>query len=43
MNWFGVMPVMTTAFDEKLNVDHAFMSNHARGSASCVLRSPAMN
>ncbi len=29
MNWFGVMPAMTTAFDEKLNVDHAFMARHA--------------
>ena len=30
MNWFGVMPAMTTAFDEELNVDHPFMSNHAK-------------
>ncbi len=29
MNWFGVMPAMTTSFDEKLNVDHAFMAKHA--------------
>src|SRR5215475_12329822 len=29
MNWFGVMPAMTTAFDEKLSVDHAFMARHA--------------
>jgi 4-hydroxy-tetrahydrodipicolinate synthase len=29
MNWFGVMPAMTTAFDEKLNVDHPFMARHA--------------
>jgi 1-pyrroline-4-hydroxy-2-carboxylate deaminase len=30
MNWFGVMPAMTTAFDAKMKVDHAFMANHAR-------------
>jgi 4-hydroxy-tetrahydrodipicolinate synthase len=29
MNWFGVMPAMTTAFDENLNIDHAFMARHA--------------
>lgn len=29
MHWFGVMPAMTTAFDDKLNVDHAFMGRHA--------------
>ncbi|MBB6143923.1 4-hydroxy-tetrahydrodipicolinate synthase [Silvibacterium bohemicum] len=29
MNWFGVMPAMTTAFDEKLGVDHTFMRHHA--------------
>jgi 1-pyrroline-4-hydroxy-2-carboxylate deaminase len=29
MNWFGVMPAMTTAFDEALNVDHHFMRSHA--------------
>ena len=29
MNWFGVMPAMTTAFDKKLNIDHAFMARHA--------------
>jgi 1-pyrroline-4-hydroxy-2-carboxylate deaminase len=29
MNWFGVMPAMTTAFDEILSVDHAFMTRHA--------------
>ncbi|WP_044933865.1 dihydrodipicolinate synthase family protein [Pseudacidobacterium ailaaui] len=30
MNWFGVMPAMTTAFDEHLQVDHAFMQRHAQ-------------
>ena len=30
MNWFGVMPAMTTAFDAELKVDHAFMAKHAR-------------
>jgi len=29
MNWFGVMPAMTTPFDSKLAVDHAFLSQHA--------------
>ncbi len=24
MNWYGVMPAITTCFDEELNVDHAF-------------------
>jgi dihydrodipicolinate synthase/N-acetylneuraminate lyase len=30
MNWTGVMPAMTTAFDEDLNVDHAFITRHAQ-------------
>jgi dihydrodipicolinate synthase/N-acetylneuraminate lyase len=30
MNWHGVMPAMTTCFDEDLNVDHAFMTKHAQ-------------
>src|ERR1700741_3213988 len=29
MKWAGVMPATTTAFDEKLNVDHAFVAKHA--------------
>jgi 1-pyrroline-4-hydroxy-2-carboxylate deaminase len=29
MNWYGVLPAMTTCFDENLNVDHAFMAKHA--------------
>lgn len=29
MNWFGVMPAMTTAFDADLNVDHDFVGKHA--------------
>src|ERR1700752_2570129 len=29
MTWRGVMPATTTAFDEKLNVDHAFVAKHA--------------
>jgi dihydrodipicolinate synthase/N-acetylneuraminate lyase len=29
MNWQGVLPAMTTAFDENLAVDHAFMAQHA--------------
>lgn len=28
MNWHGVMPAMTTCFDEELNIDHAFMARH---------------
>ncbi len=30
MQWSGVMPAITTGFDEKLNVDHAFMAKHVR-------------
>src|SRR5215203_3038376 len=30
MKWAGVMPATTTAFDEDLNVDHAFLGRHAR-------------
>ena len=29
MNFTGVMPAMTTAFDEQLAVDHAFVARHA--------------
>ena len=30
MKWTGVMPALTTAFDEDLNVDHALVARHAR-------------
>jgi 1-pyrroline-4-hydroxy-2-carboxylate deaminase len=30
MQWKGVMPAMTTAFDAQLKIDHAFLSRHAR-------------
>ncbi len=30
MKWSGVMPAMTTCFDERLQVDHGFMARHAR-------------
>lgn len=30
MKWVGVMPATTTAFDEKLQIDHAFVGEHAR-------------
>jgi dihydrodipicolinate synthase/N-acetylneuraminate lyase len=30
MNWHGVLPAMTTCFDENLKVDHAFMTTHAQ-------------
>ena len=30
MNWNGVMPAMTTAFDESLSVDHGFVGRHAQ-------------
>jgi 1-pyrroline-4-hydroxy-2-carboxylate deaminase len=30
MNWKGVMPAVTTAFDEALKVDHGFMADHVR-------------
>lgn len=29
MNWQGVIPAITTPFDEKLDVDHAFLARHA--------------
>jgi 1-pyrroline-4-hydroxy-2-carboxylate deaminase len=29
MNWNGVMPALTTAFDENLKIDHAFIARHA--------------
>jgi len=29
MNWFGVMPAMTTPFDVNLDVDHKFLAHHA--------------
>jgi len=29
MNWFGVMPAMTTPFDKDLAVDHALLARHA--------------
>ncbi|GGG97808.1 dihydrodipicolinate synthase family protein [Silvibacterium dinghuense] len=29
MNWYGVMPAMTTAFTEDLKVDHKFLARHA--------------
>jgi len=30
MNWTGVMPAMTTAFDKDSKVDHAFLARHAQ-------------
>lgn len=30
MNWSGVTPAMTTAFNEQLHVDHAFMQQHGK-------------
>jgi 4-hydroxy-tetrahydrodipicolinate synthase len=30
MNWTGVLPALTTAFDEDYNVDHAFVARHAQ-------------
>jgi len=30
MKWAGVMPATTTAFDEKLDIDHAFVARHAK-------------
>jgi dihydrodipicolinate synthase/N-acetylneuraminate lyase len=30
MNFNGVMPAMTTAFDKSFNVDHAFVARHAQ-------------
>jgi 4-hydroxy-tetrahydrodipicolinate synthase len=30
MKWAGVMPATTTAFDENLDIDHAFVARHAK-------------
>ncbi len=30
MKWQGVMPAVTTCFDQNEKVDHAFMANHCR-------------
>jgi dihydrodipicolinate synthase/N-acetylneuraminate lyase len=30
MNWTGVMPAVTTPFDEGMKVDHGFMAEHCR-------------
>ena len=30
MRWTGVMPATTTAFDENLSIDHAFVGKHAK-------------
>jgi len=30
MNWYGVMPAMTTCFDQQLRVDDAFMTRHVQ-------------
>jgi len=30
MKWHGVMPAITTCFDESLRVDHGFMTEHCR-------------
>ena len=30
MNWRGVMPAITTPFDERLNIDHAFAAKHCK-------------
>ena len=29
MNWYGVMPAMTTPFNNQLEIDHVFMARHA--------------
>jgi 4-hydroxy-tetrahydrodipicolinate synthase len=30
MNWTGVMPAITTCFDEQLNIDHEFTAKHVK-------------
>jgi len=30
MNWNGVMPAITTCFDQGMNVDHSFMAKHCQ-------------
>src|SRR5207248_1743371 len=43
MNWNGVMPAITTCFDESLEVDHGFMAKHCRwlldNGCSAIVRS----
>lgn len=38
VNWHGVIPAITTPFDERLEVDHALLASHARWlvDAGCV-------
>ena len=35
MNWKGVMPAITTAFDANLKVDTAFIAQHSRWMLEC--------
>src|SRR5687768_718676 len=30
INWTGVMPAITTCFDEQLNIDHEFTAKHVK-------------
>jgi len=30
MKWYGVMPAMTTSFDQRLQIDHKFMTRHVQ-------------
>src|SRR5579864_319531 len=30
MNWTGVMPAITTCFDQNYKIDHAFIAEHCR-------------
>src|ERR1700745_2040349 len=30
MNWKGVMPAVTTCFNQDLSIDHGFMTQHCR-------------
>lgn len=30
MKWYGVMPAMTTSFDQRLQIDYAFMTRHVQ-------------
>jgi 4-hydroxy-tetrahydrodipicolinate synthase len=42
VTWSGVIPAMTTAFDEEGNVDHTFVAEHARwlADAGCTALVP---
>jgi 4-hydroxy-tetrahydrodipicolinate synthase len=44
MNWKGVMPAITTAFDANLKVDAAFIAQHSHWmvESGCAAMIPAL-